>query len=151
MKPLPPIWSASAQAMIASARRARRWNESVIHPLREAQLTSQPPARPNAHANENPETHLLQGEAYPDACGQVLLLGLCQGQEERQKGYGEAVVEPGLDVQGLANAGRDARVAHHRLAKRGVGGGEDDSHDGRLPEGEIGEHQRRDNGSQHDG
>src|SRR5215211_3869851 len=46
MKPLPPIWSASAQAMIASARRARRWNEAVIHPLCEAHLTSQPPTSP---------------------------------------------------------------------------------------------------------
>lgn len=87
--------------------------------------------------------------SYPKDKPEVF--GPCQAQEERQKGYGETVVEPGLDAQGLANADRDARVAHHGLAKRGVGGSEDYSHDGRLPEGEIGEHQRRYNGSQHDG
>src|SRR5215211_8388698 len=55
MKPLPPIWSASTQAMSASASRARRWNESAIHLLFEARLTSQPPTSPTPTPTRAPK------------------------------------------------------------------------------------------------
>ena len=51
-----------------------------------------------------------------------------------QKGYRQAIVEPGFDVQGLAHAERDSRVAHHRLSEGRVGGGKDGAYDGCLPE-----------------
>ena len=66
MKPLPPIWSASAQAMSASASRARRWKVSVIHPLLRGPPHQPAPNQPNAYADENTEAYLLQGEAYPE-------------------------------------------------------------------------------------
>ena len=81
----------------------------------------------------------------------MLLLGLRQGQEERQERHGQTIVEAGLDVEGLAQARGDTRVAHDRLAQGSVGGGEDGSHDSRLPEREVGEQQRRDGRSQRDG
>ena len=105
------------------------------------------PCQADADADESAEAYLLQGETYPEVRGQALRFHR-QDQEQRQEGHREAVVEPGLDVQGLAYAGRDARVAHHRLPKRGVGRGEHRPYDRRLPEGEIGELQRRSGGTQ---
>jgi hypothetical protein len=73
----------------------------------------------------------------------VLLVGLCQDQEECQERNREAIVETGFDVQCLAHLNRDPRVIHHRLAQCCVRGREHGAHDGGLPDGEIGEQQRR--------
>jgi hypothetical protein len=81
----------------------------------------------------------------------VLLFGFCQGQKERQEGDRQAVVEPGLDVEGLADAYRDARVAYDRLAQRRVGRREDGTYDCCFPEREVGEQQRCGSGPQCDG
>jgi hypothetical protein len=134
MKPLPPIRSASAQAMSASASRAL---ERSGHPRSPRGPAHEPaPCQANADADEDAESYLLQGEAYPEVRGQALLFHR-HDQEQRKKGHREAVVEPGLDVQGLADADRDARVAHHRLPERSVGRGEHRPDYRCLPEGEI--------------
>jgi hypothetical protein len=107
-----------------------------------------PPQHPascqtQANADENPKTYLLEGKAYPVTGWLKLHFGCCQGQKERQEGHRKAIVEPGLYVEGLAHVQGDARVVHNRLDQRRIGRSEDGTHDGCLPEGEIGQHQRR--------
>ena len=136
--------------MNASTRSASRW-KGVGHPPTLRSLTYEPaPHKAYAYADENPKAHLLQGEAYPVACGLKLLFGHRQGQEERQEGHRQAVVEPGLDVQGLAYADWDAGIVHDRLPERSVGRREDGTYDGCLPESQIRKQQRRQNGPERD-
>ena len=56
-----------------------------------------------------------------------------EGDGDEDDGQGDAVVEAALDVEALADPDRDERVAHHRLAERGVGGREDRPQENRLP------------------
>ena len=134
MKPLPPICVGQRPGYDRQGQQGEAL-ERFVHPFSARSQAHQPPSRQaNPDANENAESDLLHGEAYPDACGQVLLLGLRQGQEKSQKRHGQTVVEAGLHVKGLADARGDAGVAHDRLAQGRVGGGEDGSHDRGLPE-----------------
>ena len=51
--------------------------------------------------------------------------------EEHEEGDRQAVVEPGLDVQGLPNPQRHPFAVHDHLAAPGIGGGQDRRADAR--------------------
>ena len=75
---------------------------------------------------------------------------LGHGQHDVEERHADPVVETALDVEPLADPGREPRLGDHRLAQRRVGGSEHDRDHERLRDGERAEERRRDDGAQQD-
>ena len=71
-------------------------------------------------------------------------------ERDREERHAEAVVQPALDVESLADARRQVWVRDDRLAERGVGRREDDGNDHRFGPRDAVEQERAHDRSGHD-
>jgi hypothetical protein len=121
MKPLPSTIGAGERPQRQSDK--RQVLERVAHPAALlAPLHQHAADIAHGDARERSEEHLLGGEDRPIG-GALAAFGRPEaGEQDHHRRQGDAVVEPALDVQGLADAHRHAPVADHGLAEGGVGG-----------------------------
>ena len=77
-------------------------------------------------------------------------VGLGHGERDREQRDAQAVVEPALDVQALADPRRQACVGDDGLPERGVGRGEHDREHDRLRPRDVGQHEHAGDCAGHD-
>ena len=95
--------------------------------------------RPGDHAAEDAVADLLQHELGGGAVADRAVLGQRDGERDEEERDADPVVQPGLDVEALADAGGKAWRRDDRLAERRVGRREDDREEQRLGPREIAE------------
>ena len=108
--------------------------------------------RSQPEADHQPDTDFLghqldsEGGAAPARVG-----AQGQGDEQKQDGDTDTVVEAALDVEALPDAGRHGLVGDHGLSERGVSRGEHRREDGDREHGELVEQQQAGAESERDG
>ena len=94
---------------------------------------------------------LLRHDACRCSATDHLLFRLCDGQRNEEQRHADAVVEPALDVQALADARGQTLVGDDRLPQRRIRRSEDDGQHERLGPRESREDGGRQRGSGGDG
>ena len=98
------------------------------------------PAR-DAATDDSPANR-LDDEPHGVGARRLARVSLRDRDCDREQWDAEAVVQPTLDVQPLADSRRDVLVGDHGLTERSVGRGEDHRQHERVSPGDVGQHDR---------
>ena len=96
-----------------------------------------------------PKAQLFHNELRQARCP-TFNLGGRESDEEQKERDGKSVVEAGFYIERLADAHRHTLAIHNDLSQASVGRREDGAQDSRLPDGDFGKHQPRDNYTKRD-
>src|SRR4029453_9802645 len=95
---------------------------------------------PRKPASNDSVANLLEHEVHRSAVSDRTLVRLGDRDRDQEQWDADAVVEPTLDIETLADARRDPGVGNDRLPKRSVRRGEHDRKQHGLDERELSEH-----------
>ena len=95
---------------------------------------------PRKHASDDSVADLLEHEVHRRAVSDRALVRLGNRDRDQEQRDADAVVEPALDIEALADARRNPGVGNDRLPERSVRRGEHDRKQHGLDERELSEH-----------